>query len=356
MHNHPGRLESFRALISPLALLVLCLPAFGLQPAPSAAREVNTIPATMKAVRIHEFGGPEVLKYETVPVPSPGKGQVLVRVMAAGVNPVDWKIREGAFRDPTVKPPLTLGYDVAGEVVAVGEGVNRIQLDDEIYAYINLRSGGGYAEYALLDETEIALKPPSMSFTDAASVPLAALTAWQALFEHAGLKSGQSVLIHAGAGGVGSFAVQFAKSRGAHVIATASESNHEYLKELGADEVIDYRTQRFEELVNDVDVVLESIGGDTLERSYGVVRKGGIIVSIVGPTSEERTSALGIRGTSMLVQPSAAQLAQIGSLIEQEKVRTSVTHTFTLDEVAEAHAQSQSGRTRGKIVLLVAPL
>lgn len=342
-----------------LVALILALVPFAADALASAERHArgieNPIPATMQAVRIQEFGGPEVLTLERVPVPTPGEGQVLVRVLAAGVNPVDWKIREGYFRDPSITPPLTPGYDISGEVVAVGAGVNRIQVGDEVFAYINLRAGGGYAEYAAINENEIALKPPSLSYVEAASVPLAALTAWQALFDQANLKAGQTVLIHAGAGGVGSFAVQIAKSRGARVIATASEANHAYLKELGADEVIDYRTQRFEELVKDVDVVLESIGGDTLERSYGVVRKGGIIVSIVGPTSQERTSALGIRGVSMLVQPSASQLAQIGSLIEQEKIKTTVSHTFNLDQAAEAHTQSQTGRTRGKIVLIVAP-
>ncbi len=310
-------------------------------------------PPTMQAVRMHAFGGPEVLTLESVPTPIPGPGEVLVKVRAAAVNPVDWKIREGKFRDPSLKLPMTLGFDVAGVVEAVGEGVERVRAGDRVYSYLSLKRGGGYAEYVAIDERDVALKPFTLDDVEAAGVPLAALTAWQALFDHADLKAGQTVLIHGAAGGVGTFAVQFAKAKGATVIGTASEKNHAYLRELGADRVIDYNSERFEEVVSDVDVVLDSIGGDTQARSFGVLKAGGVIVSIVGPVSPQKAAEFGVRAKSMLVQPSAAQLAEIGSLIDQGKVKSVVSHVMPLADVAQAHEQSQSGHTRGKIVLRV---
>lgn len=330
------------ARLATLLLSALALPALA---AP---------PATMQAVRIHAYGGPDQLKLESAPTPTPARGEVLVKVHAAGVNPVDWKIREGAFNSPSTKFPLTLGYDVCGTVEAVGNSVARIQVGDVVYSYINLSRGGGYAEYVTIAENEVALKPTTLDPIEAAAVPLAALTAWQALFDNANLKSGQTVLIHGAAGGVGTFAVQFAKFKGATVIATASEKNHAYLKDLGADVVIDYNTQKFEEIAKDVDVVLDSIGGDTQDRSFGVLKKGGTIVSIVGPVSPQKAAEHGVRGKAMLVQPSAAQLAEIGALIDQEKVKVVVSHIMPLADAAKAHEQSQTGHTRGKIVLKVA--
>jgi NADPH:quinone reductase-like Zn-dependent oxidoreductase len=334
-------------LLRPARLATLLLSA--LAPAALAAP-----PATMQAVRIHAYGGPDQLKLESAPTPTPGPGEVLVKVHAAGVNPVDWKIREGAFNSPSTKFPITLGYDVCGTVEAVGDNVARIQIGDVVYSYINLARGGGYAEYVTIAENEVALKPTTLEPVEAAAVPLAALTAWQALFDNANLKRGQTVLIHGAAGGVGTFAVQFAKFKGATVIATASEKNHAYLKDLGADVVIDYNTQKFEEIAKDVDVVLDSIGGDTQDRSFAVLKKGGILVSIVGPVSPQKAAEHGVRGKSMLVQPSAAQLAEIGALIDQEKVKVVVSHIMPLADAAKAHEQSQTGHTRGKIVLKVA--
>lgn len=334
-------------LLRPACLATLLLGA--LAPAAHAAP-----PATMNAVRIHAFGGSDQLKLESAPTPTPGPGEVLVKVHAAGVNPVDWKIREGYFQDPAIKLPLSLGYDVCGTVEATGAGVARLQVGDVVYSYISLTRGGGYAEYVAIPENQVALKPTTLDPVEAAAVPLAALTAWQALFDNANLKSGQTVLIHGASGGVGTFAVQFAKAKGATVIATASEKNHAYLKDLGADVVIDYNTQKFEEIAKDVDVVLDSIGGDTQDRSFTVLKKGGIIVSIVGPVSPQKAAEHGVRGKSMLVQPSAAQLAEIGALIDQEKVKVVVSHVMPLADAAKAHEQSQTGHTRGKIVLKVA--
>ncbi|MFG0275446.1 MAG: NADP-dependent oxidoreductase [Phycisphaerales bacterium] len=307
-------------------------------------------PELMRAIRVHAFGGPEVLRLEDVERPTPGEGELLVRVRAAGVNPVDWKIRSGSFGSEL---PLTPGYDISGEVAAVGEGVESFAVGDEVFAYLSLDRGGGYAEYAIVQEGEAALKPKRLPHMQAAGVPLAALTAWQALVDKADLQPGQTVLIHAGAGGVGHFAVQIAKARGATVIATASERNHELLYELGADVVIDYRTRRFEEVATEVDVVLDSIGGETQERSFQTLKKGGILVSIVQPPSQEQLDAHGVRGTVFLVEPSGAQLATLAQLIEEGKLKPHIGATFPLRSAHRAHALSETGHARGKIVLLV---
>src|SRR5687767_10542638 len=309
---------------------------------------------TMTAVRIHEFGGREVLKVEQAPRPMPGEGELLVRVYAASVNPVDWKIRKSGARGwLDVKTPYVPGFDVSGVVESVGAGVTRFKSGDAVYAMLDLKRGGAYAEYAVVKESEAATKPAKASHVEAAGVPLAALTAWQALFDTAGLKEGQTVLVHAGAGGVGTLAVQLAKWKGARVIATASKENHDFLKQLGVDEAIDYKTQKFHELVKDVDVVLDSVGGQTTTDSFKVLKKGsGVLVSIVGDPSPLRGEAP-VRAVGILVKPDAEQLAQIARLIDEGHVKPIVSHEFPLKDVAKAHEQSETGHTRGKIVLRV---
>ena len=231
---------------------------------------------TMKAVRIHTYGGPEVLVYEEVPRPQPGQGEVLVRVEAAAVNPVDWKIREGYLREMLPHAlPLIMGWDVSGVVEETGPGVTRFRAGDEVFSRPDLLRDGTYAEYVVIRETEVALKPGSVDHLHAAAIPLAGLTAWKSLIEAAGAAPGQRVLIHGAAGGVGSYAVQLAKWRGAHVTATASAPNLDYLRRLGADEIIDYRSVRFEDVTGDVDVVIDTIGGDTQQRSWQVLKRGG---------------------------------------------------------------------------------
>src|SRR6266550_369163 len=228
----------------------------------------QSLPKTMKAIVAHKYGGPEVLKYEDVPLPEPKENEILVRVIASGVNPADPLILNGKYaKEFGTHLPLVLGYDMAGVVVSTGSKVTKLRVGDPVYAY--LLWGGGWAEYCISNEGESAIKPKSLSFTDTASVPLAALTAWQALIDIGKIQAGQKVLIHGGSGGVGSFAIQIAKARGARVIATASTANQELLKQLGADVVIDYTKQNFENVAKDVDVVLDSIGKDTLARSYG---------------------------------------------------------------------------------------
>ena len=309
---------------------------------------------TMKAIVIHEYGGPEVLKYEEVSRPEPNDDQLLVRVIAAGVNPVDGMIRSGMFSDEHRAFPIIPGGDIAGVVEKVGSKITKFKLGDPVFAYISLDNSGGYAQYALATEREVAPKPRSLTYVEAAAVPIVAMTAWQALIDTAKLGSGQTVLIHGGSGGVGSFAIQIAKARGAKVIATASTANQELLKQLGADVAIDYTKQKFEDTAKDVDVVLDSIGKDTLARSYGVVKKGGIIVSLVARPDERELEKHGIRGAALSVDPNADELTKIGKLIDDEKIKVIVSQTFPLSEAIKAQQQVATGHTRGKIVLKVA--
>lgn len=318
----------------------------------TAFAQSSPAPATMRAIRYHSVGGPEVLKYEDAPRPTPGEGELLVRVRAAGVNPVDAKVRSGGF-GPGGQFPAIPGYDLAGVVEETGPGATRFKKGDEVFAYLNLRRAGAYAQYALVKEDEVAAKPKKTNFEEAAAVPLAALTAWQGLVEIAKLESGQTVLIHGGSGGVGSFAIQIAKARGAKVIATASTRNQGALKELGADQAIDYTTTKFEDVAKEVDVVLDTVAGETLARSYGVVKKGGIIVSILAPPDKEELSKRGIRGEVFLVRPSSGMLAEIGKLIDAGKIKPVVSEVLPLAEAVKAHQQIETGHTRGKIVLKV---
>lgn len=309
--------------------------------------------ATMKAVRMHEFGGAEVLTYEDAPMPKPAKGEVLVRVKAAGVNPVDWKIRDGMGRG-MVQLPFTFGFDVSGVVEAPGEGVTMFAKGDEVFAYQALTRGGGYAEFIVVPARDLAKKPASIDHTHAAAVPLAALTAWQGLFDKARLKPGQTVLIHGAAGGVGHFAVQLAVAKGAKVIGTASAANVEFVKGLGAERVIDYKAEKFETIAKEVDVVFDMIGGDTLERSYQCLKTGGYIVSIVAMPDPSKLEERKAKGTQFLVQPNAKQLTEIAVLIDSGKVKPEVSESFTLADAAKAQEKSKSGGSgRGKIVLTI---
>jgi NADPH:quinone reductase-like Zn-dependent oxidoreductase len=310
---------------------------------------------TMKAVVVHEYGGPEVLKYEDVPRPDPKHDEILVRVIAAGVNPVDRVARsEKGAQSFNIKLPAIPGYDIAGVVEKTGAKITKFKTGDPIYAYIALDKGGGYAEYAVAREREAGLKPTSLTYVEAAAVPLVAQTAWQALVDTAKLGARQTVLIHGGSGGVGSFAIQIAKARGAKVITTASTANQDLLKELGADVAIDYTKQKFEDIAKDVDVVLDSVGRDTLARSYGVVKKDGFIVSIVAQPDRAALEKHGIRGAVLSVEPNADELAEIGKLIDQKRIKVIVSQTFPLSEAAKAQEQVATGHTRGKIVLKVA--
>jgi len=310
--------------------------------------------ATMKAIVAHEYGGPQVLKLEEVPVPTPKDDEILVKVFAAGVNSFDGTLRSGKYAKPNgTQLPWHPGYDIAGVVEKVGGKVTKFKVGDPVYAMVNILKGGGYAEYALARETDAALRPATLNFVEAAGVPSVALTAWQAMVDKANVQSGQTVLIHGGSGGVGMFAIPFAKIRGAKVFATASTANQDFLKQLGADVAIDYKTQKFEDIAKDVDVVIDGVGGETLARSYPIVKKGGIVVSLSDRVDQAQLGKYGIRGTSLVVQNNGDDLAQIGKLIDQGKIKVIVSETFPLADANKAEAKADLGHTRGKIVLKV---
>ena len=310
-------------------------------------------PATMKAIVVHQYGPPEVARFEDAPVPAPKENEALVKVIAAGVNPADALAVSGRYaKEWGTQLPLILGYDVAGTVVKVGAEVTRLKPGDAVYGYPLM--GGGWAQYCVVAETDAALKPNSVTYAEAASVPLAALTAWQALVDTIGLEKGQTILIQGGSGGVGSLAVQLAKLRGARVLATASTANQEVLRQLGADVAIDYTKQKFEDIATEVDAVLDTVGGETFIRSCRVVKKGGIVCTLVGAEKPAGIEHLGIRVAGLWVKPNAQQLSEIAQLIDQEKLKPMVTEELPLSEAVRALEQAGTHHTRGKIVLKVA--
>ena len=293
--------------------------------------------------------------YEDAPRPQLGEGEVLIRVRAAGVNPIDWKIRQGFLKEVfPYQMPLILGTDLSGVVEAVGAGVNTLQPGQDVYGVADMTLSGSYAEYAVAKVEAIAPKPQSLDYNQAASVPIVAMTAYQALFEIGKLTAGQSVLIHAAAGGVGSFAVQFAKNKGIKAIGTASADNLEFVRDLGAEQVIDYKATQFENVVDGVDMVLDLIGGDTQERSWDVLKPGGILVSTASPPSKETAAEKGVRAEMMMVQPQVTMLEEIGAMFDRGEVKTFVDRVLPLSEAQQAHELSQSGHVRGKLVLQVA--
>ncbi len=308
----------------------------------------------MKAVRLHSYGGPEVLVYEEAPRPTPEAGEVLVRVHAAGVNPVDRSTRVGYLQQMVnFALPLIPGLDLAGVVEELGPDVSTVAVGDAIYGFSNMVRQGAYAEYARIGVGEFAPKPATVDFVTAAAVPLSALAAWQALNDVAGLQAGQTVLIQGAGGGVGSFAVQFAASKGARVIATEEGSKADFLRGLGAAEVIDHTTTRFEEVVHDVDVVLDLVGGEVQTRSFAVLKSGGILVTTMGQPDAEAAGARGVRASGIMTQANSTQLREIAALIDAGTVRSVVAQVFPLAEAAQAHALLDSGRAGGKIVLRV---
>ncbi len=308
----------------------------------------------MKAIRIHEFGGPEVLKTEDIDKPLPAADEVLIQVYATSVNPVDSKIRSGKnygrYKNPM---PMTLGFDVSGVIEIAGSEVKNYKPGDEVYARPDLNRDGAYAEYIVMPANKIGFKPRRISHNEAAAIPLAALTAWQGIFDWGKLEAGQRVLIHAASGGVGTFAVQLAKWKGAHVIGTTSGDNLNFLKELGADEVIDYKKQKFEEVAKDIDVVFDLIGGDTQKNSVKVLKEGGILVSTLGIVDKDLLAQKSIKGETYMAQSIPDQLNQIAKLIDEGKLKPVIAKVMPLDQAAEAQRESEAGHVRGKIVLEV---
>lgn len=308
----------------------------------------------MKALVIRSYGGTDVLAMEMVPVPSISDNEVLVKVHAAGVNPLDWKVRAGYLKEMLpYEFPLILGWDLSGTVEKAGSGVSGLKIGDEVFGLADITRNGACAQFIAVRADTVAIKPSSLDHIQAASIPMGALTAWQALFDVAGLVGGQRVLVHAAAGGVGSMAVQLAKDRGAHVIGTASGPNREFVLGLGAEDVVDYTAGPFENSVFDVDVVLDAMGGSVQDRSWQTLRRGGILVSLLGPPDESKAAGLGVRGAGAFVQPNAEQLTAIAKLLDEGRIKPVVSQVLPLTEVARAHDMSATHHVRGKIVLKV---
>jgi len=306
----------------------------------------------MKAVVIHEFGSVDVLRIEDLPTPEPKPDEVLVKVHAASINPVDYKIRSGKYPPvPFEQLPVVLGRDVSGTVERCGSIAAKFKPDDAVYALLDGRNGG-YAEFVIVKERDLVAKPAQAGFNEAAAVPLAAITAWQGLFDHGILQSGQHVLIHGGAGGVGHFAIQCAKARGARVSTTVSNQDLEFVRELGADQAID-AAGRFEDELSDVDLVLDLIGGEIQERSWAVLKRGGTMVSTLSQPSASQAKAHSVRADHYVAQASAQELGEIGALLDAGKLRPHIAAVFRFEDVAAAQRQLESHHNRGKIILHV---
>ena len=307
---------------------------------------------TINAIQVHDYGDADQLKLEQIPQPEPREGEVLVRLHAAGVKPVDWKIRSGWMKDfRPITFPYVPGADLAGVVAKVGSGVTAWQLGQEVFGR---GSQGTYAEYALAPAATLALKPPSLSFEEAATIPVGATTAWQGLFDHGNLQSGQRVLILGGAGGVGLYAVQFARWKGAQVIATTSSGNVDFVSSLGAETVIDYTRTRVGDEVHDVDLVLDTVGGAALTGIFPTLKRGGTLVSIAGRPDEAQAREAGVRIASFSAQVTSELLTTVAQLIEAGQVKAVVGATFPLSEAGKAQELSRSGHGRGRIVLRIA--
>jgi NADPH:quinone reductase-like Zn-dependent oxidoreductase len=306
----------------------------------------------MKAVRVHAYGGPEQLRLEEVPQPKAESGKVVVRISASSVNPIDYKLASGVMRQiMPINFPWIPGGDFSGFVEEVGSGVTGLKKGDAVYG--DASGGGAYAEFYAGPVTMIARKPQKLGHVEAASVPLAGQTAWQGLFDHGHLARGETVLIHAAAGGVGSFAVQLAHWKGAKVLATASAANADYVRSLGADSVIDYKATPFESVAKNVDLVFDLLGGDTQRRSYGVLKPGGRLVATSQPPSEEEAAKHKVQATMMQMKAAATNLTQLTELLDAGKIKTLVSKTYPLAKAHDAWTEMISGHTRGKTVLEV---
>lgn len=311
----------------------------------------------MKAIQLHSFGDINSLYYDEVPQPNIGDDEVLVKIHAVGLNPVDWKTRKGIALYEESDLPLILGWDLAGTVVAVGDKVARFQLNDEVYGMSAFpKVGAAYAEYAAVKENDLSSKPSNITYEEAAAIPLAALTAWQALFEIGNLVAGQSILIHAAAGGVGHFAVQLAKWKGARVIGTASTQRSTWLRELGLDQFIDYRSSDFTQKISDIDFVLDSIGGEVGLRSLKVLKNNGTLVTLLPNTAKEllaEAKKMGLNAGLALVHPDVAQLDQITALVVANKIRPYIDRVYPFLDIKDAHHYLEQGHVQGKVVLQI---
>jgi NADPH:quinone reductase-like Zn-dependent oxidoreductase len=319
-----------------------------------SGQETDANQPVMKAWRVHKFGPPEAMVFETIPRPSPGADEVLVKVHAAGVGPWDGWIRAGKSALPQPLP-LILGSDLSGEIAALGPGVRGLAVGDDIFGVTNPQFLGAYAEYAVASAAMISRKPASVNYIEAASVPVVAVTAWQALFDHARLRASQTVVIHGGAGNVGAFAVQFARRAHIRSIVTASTKDIDYVRGLGADQVVDYRCQRFEDGIKQADAVLDFVGGETQARSFQVLRPGGKLISAVSPPDQALAKQYNVTGDFFLVEVTTERLRNIASLIDAGELKTRIGAVLDLAEARKAHLMldNRETRRRGKIVLNV---
>ncbi|MEJ7665064.1 MAG: NADP-dependent oxidoreductase [Hymenobacter sp.] len=306
----------------------------------------------MKAVRYHQYGGPEVLVMEHVQKPVVGPGQVLVKVKAAGINPIDWKLRAGEMTAIIpVQFPVTVGRDLAGVVEAVAEDVESFRPGDAVYAVMPKEAFGAYAEYALLDQSHVALKPETLDFIQASTIPMSALTAWQSIVDIGELKAGDNILVHGAAGSVGSMAVQIAKALGAQVTGAAFEKDKAFVESLGTDRFVSYDAGPFENVVQDQDIVLDTLAGEIQDRSWSTLKPNGILVTTLVLGDQEKPKQFGVRAANTVSGPSGAQLKQIAQLIDSGKISTRLGLVLSLDEAAKAQELSQSHSIKGKIVL-----
>lgn len=306
----------------------------------------------MKTIRIHEYGDVNVLQIEEMPIPPIAADELLIKIHAASINPVDWKVREGWMKDMHIhKLPLTLGQDFSGTIEKVGSNVKNFKVGDDVYGRPSIERGGTYAEYIEIKASEVALMPKTINYFEAATIPVAGTAAWETLVNRAKIKKDQRVLILAASGGVGSLAVQIAKAKGCYVIGTTSKVNIEMVKSLGADEVIDYLNEDFSLRLRDVDVVLDTIGGDIQEKAFKVMRRGGILVSTASAPNQESAGRYGIKCEYVLVGPNAHILNELGVLIDKGLIRPVIDKVYKFEDVKQAHSYSQSGKARGKIVL-----
>jgi NADPH:quinone reductase-like Zn-dependent oxidoreductase len=313
----------------------------------------------MKAIVLDEFGPVENLKIREIVIPTPGEHDVLIMVKAIALNPVDVKTRAGKGISGRLKEqlPVILGWDVSGTITSVGSGVKTLKVGDDVFGMVNFPGHAkAYAEYVVAPEAQLAIKPSSVSFEEAAATTLAALTAWQGVVQYTKVEKGQRVFIHAAAGGVGHFAVQFAKHFGAYVIGSSSAGNKDFVLSLGADEHFDYRASKFEDAVRNIDLVLDTIGGDNIDRSLPMMNKGGTIMSIPSGLREavaEKAQAQGINGLFYMVKSSGQDMQTLAALLESKQIRAHVSEVFEFDQMKEAHLHVEAGRTVGKVVVRV---
>ncbi len=312
------------------------------------------VPAAMKAIRIHTYGGADTLQFEDAPVPTPGDNEVLIRVQAAGVNPADWKIRDGALKDMfPLTFPATLGTDVAGVVVAVGKSVSSLKPGMHVYGTADMARGGSYAQYAIAQAGAVAHKPGVLSAVEAASVPTVAMTAWQALHEIGRVQAYHKVLIHGAGGMVGLFAIQFAARAGAHVVALSRHENTHLIREMGASTVLDYDDVAFEQHVSGIDIALDTIGGEIRERTWRTLKPGGILITTSDPPSQDTAKEYGVRAAMVQMKPSGFLLSDFADWLNTGELRTYVDKVYPLEQAAVAQEAQREHHARGKVVLTV---